>query len=426
MIYVPSRMGQLNRRALLRQLQRLGTASRAELAKALGMSQPTAGKIVDELMVMDVVEEIAEAAPGNGLREASTALGRPGRKLRLNQSRPKFLGIHLGVTTTTLAALSLGGESEDRWPVSFEVAATDPAPARTWRKQLRTAIGSFDGGFLGVILSVPGVVDEASNRVLFSPNIHWTEKTDIAAMAEQICGVPALLVQEVRALALGHHQMTPHSEDFLLVDIGEGLGGAVVVQGKPLAGPLPISGEIGHTPVPGNTRRCGCGATGCVETLVSIRGLLASFAEAVPGSEPSWSRLHDHVLKHGVTPWLARSLDPAGAAIAGALNVLGLNHAVITGCLAQLPPAVIQYFSRRIEKGAMWARFGRVECVSAPRRRTAGMAAVGVDRLIVPDTVGNFAASRTSYRTETARVSATPVFKRGRKAVSRALSTALK
>ena len=53
MIYVPSRMGQLNRRALLRQLQKLGVASRADLAKSLGMSQPTAGKIVDELLAAD-------------------------------------------------------------------------------------------------------------------------------------------------------------------------------------------------------------------------------------------------------------------------------------------------------------------------------------------------------------------------------------
>ena len=84
MIYVPSRMGQLNRRALLRQLQKLGVASRAELAKALGMSQPTAGKIVDELLAVEVLEEI-EVAEVNG---AETNLrGRPGRKLQLNHSQ---------------------------------------------------------------------------------------------------------------------------------------------------------------------------------------------------------------------------------------------------------------------------------------------------------------------------------------------------
>ena len=38
-----------------------------------------------------------------------------------------------------------------------------------------------------------------------------------------------------------------------------------------------------------------------------------------------------------------------------------------------------------IQNGAMWARFGQVECLSAPRRRTAGLVAVGIDRLVVPD-----------------------------------------
>jgi len=33
--------------------------------------------------------------------------------------------------------------------------------------------------------------------------------------------VPVVLVQEERALALGHQQFDPESEDFLLVDFGE-------------------------------------------------------------------------------------------------------------------------------------------------------------------------------------------------------------
>jgi predicted NBD/HSP70 family sugar kinase len=390
MIYIPSRMGQLNRRALLRQLQKLGMASRADLAKTLGMSQPTAGKIVDELLEMDVLEEVAipvaEANERNTDGDAASQLGRPGRQLRLNQSRAKFLAIHLGVNQTMLAGLTLGVAHEDQWLVTFDVTDMHSNPAKVWEKKLRQAVKALGGeNFLGVVVSAPGVVDEAANRILFSPNLHWTEKADLPAIVRRVWDAPVLLVQEERALALGHCMASPDCEDFLLVDFGEGVGGAIIVEGKPLTNPLPISGELGHTPVPGNVRPCGCGAVGCMETLISLRGLLESFSAAAPEAEKSWRSLCDYISQNGIKPWLAQALDPAAAAIAGALNVLGLRRVVVTGSLTELPPVVMQYLSHAVQNGAMWARFGRVECISAPRRRTAGMVAVGIDRLVVPD-----------------------------------------
>src|SRR5688500_10840272 len=105
MIVVPSRMGRLNRRAVLGHLQRMGIASRAELAKSLGLSQPTAGKIVDELLEMGVFEEVSPKSAGrNGtLHSKTTKAGRPGRMLRLNRSKAHFLAIQLGIEKTSLA-----------------------------------------------------------------------------------------------------------------------------------------------------------------------------------------------------------------------------------------------------------------------------------------------------------------------------------
>src|SRR3954451_20426174 len=100
MIVVPSRMGRLNKRALLGHLHRMGTSSRAELAKSLGLSQPTAGKIVDELLAMGVFEEVV--APAARSRGSGSKAGRPARMLRLNQSRAHFLVIQLGVEKTSL------------------------------------------------------------------------------------------------------------------------------------------------------------------------------------------------------------------------------------------------------------------------------------------------------------------------------------
>ena len=55
---------------------------------------------------------------------------------------------------------------------------------------------------------------------------------------------------------------------------------------------------------------------------------------------------------------------------------------VLTWCL---PPAVLAYLSRSVQNGAMWARFGSVECAGAPRCRAAGLVAIGIDRLVVPE-----------------------------------------
>lgn len=385
----PAKMGRWNKRSLLGQLQKSGRASRAALSKSLGMSQPTVGKIVDELLIQGVLEEVesplTETAGGIEGKMSGLRPGRPGRLLQLDRVHPRFLGIQLGVTETRLAGLPAGIEGEDRWSVHFSTPQKQFNHVGQWLRQLKDVAKQLPYKNLwGVLVSVPGIVDESANRVVFSPNLRWIESADLPQLIRKIWNVPVLLVQEERALALGHQLANPYTEDFLLVDFGDGVGGAMIVQGKPYASPLPISGELGHTPVLGNRRPCGCGARGCVETLVSRRGLLASFAAAQPGKPHTWPMLVRHIHKNGVTPWLAQALDAVATTIAGAMNVMGLRRVVITGSLTELSPSVMEYLSQAIRNGAMWARFGKIECASATRRRMAGLVAVGIDRLVIP------------------------------------------
>lgn len=385
MIVVPSKMGRMNKLALLMRMQRMGTASRADLAKSLGLSQPTCGKIVDDLLCLGVLEAVTGSI-GNG--EVASAihkpkLGRPGRMLRLDRNNPRFIGIQLGVTETSLAALPLGINGEDAWTKTI----LTPDSAGSWVEQLRCAAKSLQcKNLAGVLVSVPGILDEHESRVLFSPNLHWTERVDLAAQVRQVWEAPVLLIQEERALALGHQYVTPEREDFLLVDFGDGVGGAVLVAGRLQANSLPISGELGHTPVRGNPRPCGCGAVGCLETLVSTRGLLQSFAVANPKAKPTWTALRSSIEQGGVEPWLAESLEATAIVIAGALNVIGLRHVVLTGSLAELPQPALDFLTAAIQRGTMWARFGQVEVETAPRRRAAGLVAVGIEQMILGST----------------------------------------
>ncbi len=379
MVVVPSKMRGLNRRLLLRRLQELQMASRAELAKSLGMSQPTAGKIADEMLRHGILEEVDQASPE--ANPTAGRLGRPGRLLRLDRTHPRFLGVELGVSETRIAPLPVGIDADEGWTGSFRT----PATFDLWMTALGKALRPFGSqNFWAALVSVPGIVDEAAGRVVFSPNLHWTEQADLPGLVGELVEAPALLVQEERALALGQMAAQPGGDDFLLADFGDGVGGAIILGGRLFENPLPISGELGHTPVLGNDRPCGCGATGCVETLVSQSGLLKSYSQHQQVVEPSWGELVGFIAANGMVPWLAHALDAISTVIAGSLNVMGLRRAVITGTIAEMPECVSSYVASRITEGTMWARFGQVSCETAPRRRAAGLVVAGLDRIVIP------------------------------------------
>ena len=381
---MPASLRRTNQRTVISLIFRMGIASRAGLAKAAGISQPTAGKIISELLELGILQEV-EAVGSNGHTgrpsNGDPRLGRPGQLLRLDDRRLRFLAIEIGVTTTAVSAFPVAVPLKDEWMVEFPT----PDSPEAWIKELEKAVENLPKAQLwGALVSVPGIADEANGRVLFCPNLHWLDKADLPRLVQPICRAPVLLVQEIRALALGHLMAELAAEDFFLVDFGQGVGGAIVSDGKLYSHPMPLSGEFGHTPVTNNSRPCGCGAVGCLETLVSERGLLESFAAAQGIKSPSWKMLAAHLAEHGMEPWLADTLDTTAKVIAGALNVLGINRVIVTGLLTELPDFVFERLSTEIQKGAIWARFGKIICQTAPQRRAAGLVAVGIDRLILP------------------------------------------
>src|SRR5260221_12740430 len=141
------------------------------------MSQPTAGKITTELLRLGILQETGAAAElvVNGTA-SGTRLGRPGQMLCLEAEHPRFLTIELGVSETSVATLPVAVELEDRWTSSFAT----PSSPDAWLDAVKTATRECPADQLwGVLVSVPGVIDETNARVIFSPNLHWLEHTNL-------------------------------------------------------------------------------------------------------------------------------------------------------------------------------------------------------------------------------------------------------
>lgn len=378
----PSSLRRINQRKVVRALLSVGTASRADLARLTELSQPTAGKIVDDLLAASVLED-ASATLDPALRGERPKIGRPGTMVRLNRSRTRFLAIEIGVVRTRAAYLPVAAQREDQWTHELP---TPKSPEELVAKLGKALPRDPNLPLDAILVSMPGVVDEAGGRSLLCPNIRWMERVNISRLLRGLFEAPTVVVQENRAMALGQLALDPDGDDFLLVELGDGVGGAAVVRGRLYNGPLPLSGELGHTPVIGNTRKCGCGSTGCVETLLSQSGLISSFAESNKKAPKTWAAMKKDIEDKGIRPWLSRSLDIAGATIAGAMNVLGVKRAVLSGWINDLPESVAHHLSSSISRGAMWGRFGEVSVDVSDRHRMAGLVWAGLDRVMFPVT----------------------------------------
>jgi predicted NBD/HSP70 family sugar kinase len=373
----------MNRRRILQAMITLRQASRIELAHVCGMSQPTVSRIVDELIGESILVEGTEPAeirarPGESTRNGQ--VGRPSTLLQLDQKRPRFLVIHVGVGETHGALAPIGFQSLTGWTMEFSTPQTDGVE---WAKRMNGALEAIDRSVEldAVALCLPGVIDESTGKVLLSPNLHWAETFDFAGALASLKFRTTVYVQEIRALALGQLIVEPEVHDFLHVDFGTGVGAAAVVNGQLYSGPLPLSGEIGHTPLMNNPRRCGCGGIGCLETLVGRRSIVAGAKEHHQlESMPAFSQ---QIVEHGIPNWFKERLEAAATVIASALNTLGLREVVISGYVNELPAIVAQTLDASIRNDAMWGRFGTVRCRQVPRQRWLGITSIAVERTML-------------------------------------------
>src|SRR4051812_34064051 len=134
----------LNQRRIVESMARLGKASRVELARIAGISQPTVSRIVDELLSGGVLMEAAG-------QEQLTAVGRPSTPLQLDTRHPRFAVVQVGVRKTRLSVVPIAIPSQDRWQHEF----SSPTTLESWLKGLTKAWESLHApGLTSVVVSL--------------------------------------------------------------------------------------------------------------------------------------------------------------------------------------------------------------------------------------------------------------------------------
>ncbi|WP_292896986.1 ROK family protein [Nitratireductor sp.] len=193
-------------------------------------------------------------------------------------------------------------------------------------------------------ISIAAVIDPHTGLAR-SANIPCITGRNLAGDLGETLERPVYVMNDANAFAfaeakagvgVGHRHV-------LAAIVGTGIGGAVIIDGKVMTGATGNAGEWGHGPASAMRTgtllpaiECGCGQTGCVDTLGAARGI---------------ERLHEHLHGlesdsyeilaqwHGGGEQATRTvdvfLDIVGGALANMVNMIDPSIVPVSGGLAQ-------------------------------------------------------------------------------------------
>jgi glucokinase len=228
-----------------------------------------------------------------------------------------------------------------------------PDVARAIEAALRDAAGDagVDASALdGVGVGSPGTIDGGS--VTSARNLPgWEGSFPLAPTLEEALGCKVRLGNDVQVATDAEFQLgagKPY-DSLLGVFWGTGVGGGIVLDGKPWEG-QGAAGEIGHIVVEIDGARCTCGRRGCMEAYAGRSAMEAHASKLVEKGKKTelfklmkerdrtrltsgiWARAlerEDELAIH----MIERALRALGAGVASALNVLDVESVIIGGGL---------------------------------------------------------------------------------------------
>ena len=276
----------VNRQILLSLVQEHQPVSRADLARRMGLGRGRITNLVNSLIEEGMIYEGATAAARRGRRPTLLHI----------RTRDRFaVGIDVRFSRTYLTLCDFAGGQlaletfdtvfdPDELVVELSVRIARMLDAHQARTRCE-----------GIGLVVPGLVDRATGRVLFSPQLGWRD-VQIRDSLARATDLPVDVENAPIACALAHLWLGPRSPDvdsFVYLTVSDGVGAGIVVNGQVLRGQGGSAGEFGHVPISLDGPLCLCGNRGCLEAYTSNLATLARYLGFDPSLPDTSRRLRE-------------------------------------------------------------------------------------------------------------------------------------
>ncbi len=238
--------------------------TKQDVVQALTLSLPTVTQNLQELLENGLIEDA-------GLT-ASTG-GRRARALRLSPHAKFAAGLSLSPEGIQLIAIDLKANE-----IAYQQIDSRFSNERAYWKELSEAVEDFFNAFsldreklLGIGITLPGVVDDKNGMIETAP-VLGIRRMQLSLLTEML-PYPAAVENDASAAGYAEWWNRSGQNSMAYLFLGKGVGGALLIDGKPYAGANHRSGEFGHMCIVPDGALCRCGQQGCLEAYCSVSRL---------------------------------------------------------------------------------------------------------------------------------------------------------
>jgi predicted NBD/HSP70 family sugar kinase len=257
---LPSQARAHNRGVVLGLLFHSGPVSRADLARATGLTRVTISEIVGGLLTEGLVAEL-------GLRPDGR-VGKPAMMVGLRATEHHVVAVDLQrLPVGRIAVLDLDGTVVSERTTDLTDLRGEAAYLALER-WCREALDSTPERVVGIGIGTPGIVD-AGGGIVESVRLGWKD-LPLAERLSAALGLGVHVANDADTAALAEFTYgEASSSGFMAVVVGQGVGAGLVIDGHLVRGHRLAAGEIGHLTVDPRGAVCECGRRGCLETIVA-------------------------------------------------------------------------------------------------------------------------------------------------------------
>lgn len=263
-------------------------------------------------------------------------------------STPCIIGIDIGGTNFRIGAVD-GKNQVSRFrkiPTGTVFCTTDGLKdLEMYLKEYMETLSEDGMAPRALAVGFPATLNRERTMVLQAPNVAFMENLPVPEVLSKALGIPVYIERDV-TMALLYDRAKYGLEDCEILTgcyFGTGVGNALMIYGRMLTGKDGTAGELGHIPVDGNELRCGCGNTGCMETVAGGRYLAYLSREVYPDTP-----VGELFEKRGQDPLLRRFVDRMAMAAATEINILNPDCMIIGGGVPRMKCFPTEYLLERI------------------------------------------------------------------------------